>query len=608
MKNNTCFWKIALAVIVSASLLISAFVPAAAEEAKNGSENLLHYWAFDDSLDDASGQLGLSSDGEEFADGKHGKALDLTSGSPATSGTIPHGTTNGFTMGAWFKLEEGASEWNIIMSKGDTSDTRADRFQIHVGHASDEEGGGYLLAYVPAVGGIMSTEDDGQFVPYDTWTHVAVTFNGGSLKMYINGELAIEREAVGRLIESARNMNTVTVGALNHDGTSLSFDGLIDDAFYANYPMKAEDIKAAYAGTDDLNGWAKGEKQITPGDVNVPEDPTAEPETGAPADATPEPSGDNSGEAKGMIFFWPFEYTTEDSSHYRLNIDSEEYADGYVEGKAGMGIEATATLFSDVLPAEFSMKEFTVALWVKWSENDHGTYTVPFAVSGKETPHHFEIYYTVDGDEGQLAFYGTGNGLNVEKIAAAQRDEFFHLAAVNGPDGFEMYLNGQEVYKTKQKIIMNGLGDSDDIISICGLNDRSLTCAGVYDELLVATYAMDAEMIGKLYSDPAGAHEDVMKLVEAQFPEGYEAPTPVPEPTATPTSEPETPTPVPAAETEAPVETDSGKQPDSTEDPGKNAGKKDGNKVNKWVILAVVSGVVIAGCAVAAVLLLKKKK
>ena len=41
MKNNTCFWKIALAVIVSASLLISAFAPAAAEEAKNGSENVL---------------------------------------------------------------------------------------------------------------------------------------------------------------------------------------------------------------------------------------------------------------------------------------------------------------------------------------------------------------------------------------------------------------------------------------------------------------------------------------------------------------------------------------------------------------------------------------
>ena len=604
-RYNTRFWKITLALLVSAALTVSAFAPAFAEGAAgNGNgENILHYWSFEGNLDDASGSLGLTADDAYFDnEGKHGKALDVINGSPASSATIPHGTVNGFTMGAWFSLNSGATEWNIIMSKGDTSDTRADRFQVHIGHASEDVGGGYLLAYVPAVGPTMSHEEDGQFVPYDTWTHVAVTFNGASLKMYINGELAIEKEAVGQLDESSRSMNTVTVGALNHDGRSLAFDGLIDDAFYANYPMTAEDIKAAFAGTDDLNAWAKGEKTIVPGEVVRPEEPTE-----APSEATPEPASLEPGEAKGQIFFWPFEYTTEDMSHLRLNIDTEESVDTYVDGKAGKAIEADCTLISDLLPEGFSMTEFTVALWLKWSENSNGTYTVPFAVSGKETAHHFEIYYTIDDDNGKLAFYGTANGLNVEKIADVVRDEYFHVAAVNGPDGFRLYLNGEEVYKTKQRILMNGLGDAEDFISLCGLNDRSLTCAGEYDELVVACYAMDEGMIQKLYSDPAGAREDIMKLVESQYPEGYVAPTAVTEPTATPTAAPATATPEPAP-TDVPAETESGEQTDPTADPGKDGGKTDGKKANKWVVLAVISGVVIAGCAVAAVLLLKKKK
>jgi hypothetical protein len=601
--------KTALVALIVCAVLCNLFCNIGI--AASGAENVLSYWPLDGSAEDASGRLALSGSNPAFEQGVHDKALDLVNGTAVRSQKLACNTVRGFTMGAWFSLDAEATEWNIIMSKGNTGDAGADRFQIHIGHASEEAGGGYLLAYVPAVGGIMSTENDGQFVPFDTWTFATLTYDGMTLKMYVNGELALEREAPGKLGESIGTYNTVTVGALNHDPSSLQFRGLIDDAFYANYTMTAEDVKAAYDDAGNLKAWADGTKPIVPAEMasdKDPVDPTADPGT----EATPDPGTQSGGD--GIILFWPFERSTVDVSHFRLNIDSEGDADSYVDGKAGKGLASEFTLLSGDLPDELDMQEFTVALWVKWSENSHGTYAVLFAAAGKETNHHFELYYTVDGDDGELAFYATSTGWNVEHIAPVARDEYFHVAAVNGANGFKLFLNGELVYSSPRIMAMPGFGSADDIFSICGLVDRTLTCAGEYDELLVANYALDEELVKKLYSDPEAAQADVLKLVEANYPEGYEPPTAVPEPTATPTAAPtEEPTPVNEDPTDNGSETAAPTAAERTPVPGKTPGTDNkstdsSSKAPVGLIIAIASGVLIAACVIAAVLIMKKKK
>ncbi|MBO4327035.1 MAG: LamG domain-containing protein [Clostridia bacterium] len=594
-KRNKKILAAIIAICIAASMFggMSAF---AASEKRT--ENILHYWAFDGDASDASGVLPLEavSDGL-FAEGKNGSALDTNSGSAFVSKELKENTVRGFTMGAWFRLDSEARDWNIIMSKGNTQDTLADRFQVHIGHASEEKGGGYLLAYAPAAGSTLSHEDDGQFVPFDTWTFVTVTYNGSMFRMYVNGDLAIEQEAQGTLDSSQKVYNTVTVGALNHDGQSLKFKGLIDDAFYANYPMTAKDIKDSFNDVSVLKAFSDGSREIVPDEM----DETAATPTPAPTDSGSDPTGK-------ILLFWPFENSTKDISHLNFNIDVEEVNEGFDNAKSGKGMMVELPCFSEELPEDYDMTEFTVSMWVRWDSNNHQTYTVPIAFARKETGHHFEIYFTINGDTGELAFYGTGNQFNVEHIANVTVEEFCHVVAVNQKNSFKLYLNGELVYTSSRSIVMKGIGTAADYISLGGLNDSSLICAGMYDELLIANYVLDDELIGKLYSDPDGAHEDVVRLVEANYPEGYTPPTQAP----VVTKEPATPTPeqteaVTAAPTENNEDTEKTPIPGMTDEPqDEEEVKKSGP--NAGVIIAIVSGVVIASAAVIAALLIKKGK
>jgi hypothetical protein len=478
-------------------------------------------------------------------------------------------------------------------------DNLPERFQVHIGHASESAGGGKLLSYIPGAAGGLASETEGVFVPYDTWTYVTLTYDLSTFRMYVNGELAAEKAVKGALDVSDSTYNTITVGALNHDGETFRFNGMIDDAFYANYPMTAADVKESYDDVSALKAWSDGSKEIVPDTMEEITQPTAAPTT---------PPDVNKGK---MIFFWPFEGDTKDYSHYALDIDSEESFDGFVEGKAGKGIYTEATLLSDMLPDNIDLTDFTVSMWVKWEENSHGSYTVPLAIALKETSHHFELYYTVDGDQGELAFYGTGNGWNVEKIVPVERDVYNHIAAVNSGNTFRIFLNGEEVYSAKRTINMRGLGSAEDIISIAGLNDRTLSCAGEYDEILLADFALSDELVKKLYSDPAGAHEDVVKLVEANYPEGYTRPTEKPEKTADGSN-----TPAPTQDDEpafTPVPTEKEDEDVKTPIPGKATEtvpetNDERGGVNPGVIIAIISGVIIIAAVIAAILILKKKK
>ena len=535
-----------LAVITAILIFAGMALPLTSVDAANYEYNF-HYWSFDGSGDDASGKLDLSADSPEFAEGRHGKALDTENGDAMRTKKLTEKTTAGFTMGAWIKLSSGATEWNIIMSKGNTADAQQDRVQIHVGHASAANNGGMLLTYSPATAAQLSNENDGKPISYDTWYQITVTYNLSVLRMYINGELFAEREAHYDLKEALGNMNTITVGALNHDGSTFRFCGLIDDAFYANFAMKEADVKAAFDSPEKLKGFADGSIAITPdvpGGTATEEPANATPEAGEQETAQPETG-------KGPIYFWPFDGSTNDISHNEMNIDTEDVNEGYTDGKVGKAITVVEPLSSDYLPADTDLSAFTIAFWVKWEENDNGAYTAPIAFAGKETDHHFELYFRVDENTGGLSFYETRTGWNLENIANVERGEYTHIAAVSGENGFRIFLNGEVIYEAARPVNTSGLGTTDDFITLGGLNDLTLKCMGEYDELLIAAYEMPDEFITKLYSDPAGARADIEKLVESNYPEGYTPPEKTPEPTEAPTKEPtpeatepeETPTP-----------------------------------------------------------------
>lgn len=123
----------------------------------------------------------------------------------------------GFTMAAWIYLNEGAEGYNIIMSSGNTAAEGSERFQLHIGQAGPELGGGYLLAFAPAVDPLAFPGDEDEqlescLVPYETWTHAAVTFNGEKAVLYMNGTPVLERTAAAGLGTLALHKQ-ITIGA-----------------------------------------------------------------------------------------------------------------------------------------------------------------------------------------------------------------------------------------------------------------------------------------------------------------------------------------------------------------------------------------------------------
>jgi hypothetical protein len=87
-------------------------------------------------------------------------------------------------------------------------------------------------------------------VPDNVWTHIATTYDGSNLKVYING---IENGSTA-IIKTIRNSNGNMYISGNSDRSSNQryFNGTIDEALILDRPLTAEQIFALYENRTDL--------------------------------------------------------------------------------------------------------------------------------------------------------------------------------------------------------------------------------------------------------------------------------------------------------------------------------------------------------------------
>ena len=88
-------------------------------------------------------------------------------------------------------------------------------------------------------------------LPLDTWTHLAATYDGATLRLYVDGSLAGSVAATGAIATSA--------GALRIGGNTLwgeYFQGLIDEVRVYNRALSQAELQADMArgaATDSRN-------------------------------------------------------------------------------------------------------------------------------------------------------------------------------------------------------------------------------------------------------------------------------------------------------------------------------------------------------------------
>jgi len=199
------------------------------------------FWFFDE----ASGNVAMDNSGNGYdadlvenpvwVDGKFGNAIEFQGESYLeirdSAQNIPFGGSDPFTITAWVKNQGGGT----IMGKFN---------------------GGIVGAYILSIsgGGIVSFHrevDPWSFsgrlaLPADDFGHVAVTYDGAEMKIYVNGEFDSAQE------RGPQNTDTVTpvlIGArFTSDAPSEFFSGVIDELALFDVALTDEQIRYIMLG------------------------------------------------------------------------------------------------------------------------------------------------------------------------------------------------------------------------------------------------------------------------------------------------------------------------------------------------------------------------
>ncbi|MFH1724060.1 MAG: LamG-like jellyroll fold domain-containing protein [Elusimicrobiota bacterium] len=192
------------------------------------------YWRFDEGAGaDAYDSSGNGNDGAVYgadrAAGMSGAALDLVS--------------QQFTLEAWINPRKVAGDHRAVIGKIGWDDSSSWSYHLHA--ASD---GGLLAGFAAETGATFSLTSYAGALQTGVWQHVAAVYDGGSLRLYLDGAEVASREAHGRI---RRNEYPASIGRW-YAADSNRFDGSIDEAAVYDRALPAEEIERHYR-----NGFAR---------------------------------------------------------------------------------------------------------------------------------------------------------------------------------------------------------------------------------------------------------------------------------------------------------------------------------------------------------------
>lgn len=226
---------------------------------------LVGYWKMDDIGIDAEGESitdssGNGTSGALFGDngvGDNGTGMNCTDNGKFGTGCSFDGTddyiitsssvlalSNAVSLSAWIKPDT-TSGVRTIISNNNAWDYRMYQYNtdLYVQVSLDDGNSGYHL-----VSGVLSA---------NTWQHVVSTFDGTTVKIYLNGTLLLREAAVGSIQTPATG---ITIGAGGGGGYEL-FSGNIDEARVYNRVLSDREVRQLYNWAPGPIGWWKMDEQ-----------------------------------------------------------------------------------------------------------------------------------------------------------------------------------------------------------------------------------------------------------------------------------------------------------------------------------------------------------
>jgi hypothetical protein len=197
-----------------------------------------------------NGNSGTISNATWTTAGKYGKALSFngTNAWVTIQDKASLDLTTGMTLEAWVRPTASATYWTAVVAKEQPNDPNND-----VGYALYAADGS---GKPPAVHGLFGSgkgadqyASGGSKLTLNTWTHLAGTFDGSRLRLYVNGSLVATKNAT-------RSSMTTTTGPLRIGGdfTKEYFTGQIDEVRVYNRALSQTEIQTDMATPLDTTG------------------------------------------------------------------------------------------------------------------------------------------------------------------------------------------------------------------------------------------------------------------------------------------------------------------------------------------------------------------
>ena len=200
-------------------------------------KGLIGYWNFDEGKGEiAKDKSGNNLDGEiigaEWVKGKKGYALEFNGENAYVEIESPHIAENISVM-AWVK----SSDYSRLQHIVSTRDKK-------LGYILQTTLNNIAYGYVSIDGNLIPVEGKTKLINNE-WVHLAITYDGKLVKLYVNGKLDKESKEVSG--EITLGNSSLHIGA---QGTPLSyyFLGIIDEVKIYNRALTLEEIMGEYQG------------------------------------------------------------------------------------------------------------------------------------------------------------------------------------------------------------------------------------------------------------------------------------------------------------------------------------------------------------------------
>jgi len=202
--------------------------------------HLVSWWqAGGNALDSVGGNNGALQNGVDFNAGRVGQAFRFDGVDDYAE--VPHsanmsfGSTSPMSFELWVYRTGGASVQHLLGKRVPGSGISGINYQLDFEDSPGPFGSG--IVFITGSGNFAAS---GTTLPVGQWTHLAGTFDGSTLRLYVNGEL--KASSAGTL--GAPNGASLMIGG---SGGYATFGGLIDELALYGRTLTATEIQAIYS-------------------------------------------------------------------------------------------------------------------------------------------------------------------------------------------------------------------------------------------------------------------------------------------------------------------------------------------------------------------------